>query len=266
MSIRLAYLLIMTSLLSHYAYAEPTIAIIIDDMGNKYQRGDHMLQLPGEITYSFLPRTPFAQKLANLAHTRGKEVMLHMPMQPYSNLKLGPGGLTLNLDQQTFIQRLEENLNSVPYIVGVNNHMGSRLTQDKNAMNLVMKSIKHRKNLYFVDSRTTRESVAQLSAKEHNIPTARRDIFLDNDENVQAIRQQFQKLIRRAKKRGHATAIGHPYKETLQVLREELAKLPARQIQLISMSKMIALQQRNSSWQKPSSPLLKVAKNSKPSP
>lgn len=253
------------SIASLQALATDKIAIIIDDMGNKHQRGIDMINLPGQLTYSFLPHTPFAQKLANLTHTRGKDVMLHMPMQPYSNLRLGPGGLTVSLDEDAFRQRVEKNLNAVPHIVGVNNHMGSRLTQDKRSMQLVMQGIREIPHLFFVDSRTTRETIAQRTAMQYDIPSSRRDIFLDHDIKVSSIRKQFHKLIKHAKKHGYATAIGHPHAETLQVLAEELPLLEQKNIQLIPMSRMIALQQRNPSWQKPSSPSLKVAKSSKQS-
>ncbi len=244
----------------------PVIAVIIDDMGNQKAWGEAALELPGAVTYAFLPHTPYAASLAEKAHARGRQVMLHLPMDSADGKALGPGALTLHMDQAEIRQTLEADLQAVPYVAGINNHMGSLLTRHPGAMAWVMEAIsKRRKPLFFIDSRTTKETVAQDMAREYRVPSSRRNVFLDNDRNPAAIRAQFRKLLVLARREGSAVAIGHPYPETVAVLGTLLSELPGEGIRCVTASEMIQLQQRrNSRWQQPSSPLLRVAKNSKP--
>ncbi|PLY12416.1 MAG: hypothetical protein C0631_16875 [Sedimenticola sp.] len=241
----------------------PVIAIIIDDMGNHMGWGERALNIPGQVTYAFLPHTPHAARLASKAHDLGKEVMLHLPMESHGDNKLGPGALTLHLTEDEFKRTLQDSLNAIPYAVGLNNHMGSLLTQHPGAMAWLMEGVQERGGLFFVDSRTTRDSVGQYIAQEHGIPNASRDVFLDNNRDHDAIRLQFLQLIKRAHKKGYAVGIGHPYPETSKVLRQLLADPEKLGVRLIPASAMIVLQGRNNPWQEPSSPSPRVAKNSK---
>ena len=241
----------------------PVITVIIDDMGNHGGWGEKALAIPGNVTYSFLPHTPHAKRLAHRANALDKEVMLHLPMQSHENKRLGPGGLTLHLPEQTFKRRLLEGLNSVPYAQGVNNHMGSLLTRHPGAMSWLMEGIQTLGDLYFIDSRTSIQSVGLSTAREHGVPSAGRDIFLDNVRDHEAIRTQFMKLVQSARKRGYAIGIGHPYPETSEVLSELLADPGLLGVRLITASKMIDHQREKQRWQEPSSPSPKVAKNSK---
>ncbi len=228
----------------------PAIGIIIDDMGNLEQRDKRALQLPGSVTFSFLPHTPHARKLAELAHRLNKEVMLHLPMQPIENNKLGPGGLTLHMTAHQFVQQLTLDFSAIPHAVGINNHMGSLLTQHPGHMQWLMTELSKRKNFYFVDSYTSKNSIAQQLANENQIPNMRRDVFLDHDRNPDAIRFHLQRLITKARQNGTALAIGHPFPETIGVLKEELPKLRAQGIILLPVSQLVhRTLEKSPSWQ-----------------
>ena len=218
---------------------QPAISIIIDDLGYQKKRDARAIQLPGPITYAFLPHTPHAQELATLAHKLDKEVMLHQPMESMVNTKLGPGGLMLNMTQDQFTAQLKSNLDAIPYVAGINNHMGSLLTQHPGHMRWLMQEVRNQNNLYLVDSYTTKTSILQKVANENWIPNLRRDVFLDSDRDPAKIRIHFRRRLNMARKTGIARAIGHPYPETLEVLEEELPKLNSMGIQLIPVSKLL---------------------------
>lgn len=220
----------------------PTITIIIDDMGNRGDWGQDILNLPGKVTYAFLPHTPHAKRLARLAHQNGKEVMLHLPMESHLGKRLGPGGLTLHMTESIFKQTVLTNLHAIPHVKGLNNHMGSLLTRHPGAMRWVMESMQSFGGLYFIDSRTSLQSVGQILAQEMQIPNARRDIFLDNVRDPALIKRQFQQLIKQAKRTGHAVGIGHPYPETAQVLSEQLSALDGLGVVLVPASERVAVQ------------------------
>jgi polysaccharide deacetylase 2 family uncharacterized protein YibQ len=204
---------------------QPAISIIIDDLGYMKKRDTRAIQLPGSVTFAFLPHTPHAHDLATLAHELNKEVMMHLPMESMEHEKLGSGGLTLDMTHEELSAQLKSNLESVPHVVGINNHMGSLLTQHPGHMHWLMQELHKRDDLYFVDSYTTKTSVAQKIASENWVPNLRRDVFLDNDRDPAKIRKHFRRLIKMARETGIALGIGHPYPETMAVLEEELPKL-----------------------------------------
>ncbi|MES9906249.1 MAG: divergent polysaccharide deacetylase family protein [Sedimenticola sp.] len=241
----------------------PAITIIIDDMGNHKGWGIGALEVPGPITYAFLPHTQYARTLAQKAHEAGKEVMLHLPMQSHQGNRLGPGGLTLHMTEKRFLHTLAEDIKAIPHVKGVNNHMGSLLTQHPGSMSWLMQGLRQYGELFFIDSRTSEGTVASLLADEYRVPNTRRDIFLDNNRDPAAILAQFRQLIRQAKRTGYAVGIGHPYPETALVLKKLLAETASLGVRLIPASEMIQTQGRNKLWQEPSSPSLKVVKNSK---
>lgn len=249
-----------------FAGQNPAIAIIIDDMGNQRSQGMAALELQGAITFAFLPYTPYAEELAEKAHRLGKEVMLHLPMDAYEGNSLGPGALTLHMTEVRFKQTLTEDLMAIPHVSGVNNHMGSLLTRHPGAMRWMMETLQEWPDLYFLDSRTTHYTVAQQMAVEHQVPNTRRDVFLDNLPSPESIEKQFALLLDLARQQGYAVAIGHPYPQTVQVLRRLLENLNRENVQLISASAMVDLQQRRKLWPELSSPSLKVAKSSKQLP
>ncbi len=244
----------------------PTISIIIDDIGYKLAEGSRAIELPGAIAYAFLPHTPHAITLAKLAHSHNKEIMLHAPMQASNaetNHMLGPGALTMEMSEQQFIKTLQEDLNAIPHVIGINNHMGSLLTRHPGHMLWLMRELNRRGDLFFVDSLTSNHSVAQMVANEFSVPALQRDIFLDHEATEEFTNQQFDKLIRLAQKRGSALAIGHPYESTLNVLEQRLLELEALEINLIPVSEMIK-HRRDPQWQASLSHSPKAAKSLKP--
>ena len=218
------------------------IAIIIDDMGNNQPLGEEALRLPGQFTYSILPFTPYARAFATAANDAGREVMLHEPMANVSGARLGPGALTRAQTKRQFIDTLDGALASVPHARGINNHMGSYLTQQSEQMRWLMDDIK-RRHLYFIDSRTTPKTVALEVAREKNVDSARRDVFLDDVETFHAIDRQFQRLLRKARQHGTAIAIAHPHKPTLDYLIMAIPRLREEGVRLVPVSNLIARQQ-----------------------
>lgn len=244
-----------------------TIAIIIDDLGYAQRPSKRAVDLPGAVTLAFLPHTPYAYQLAERARREGKETMLHLPMQSIAPHALGPGGLTLAMARADFARTLRDDLSSLPPVAGINNHMGSLLTQHPGDMDWLMRDIASIGGLYFVDSRTTASSVALVEARRMGIPATSRNIFLDATPNDAAfVRRQLAELIRQARRRGTAVAIGHPYRATLKVLKAQIPRLGEQGIRLVPVSQIILAQARSRLWHASSSPLPKVVKNSKPLP
>ncbi|MEJ2591174.1 MAG: divergent polysaccharide deacetylase family protein, partial [Candidatus Thiodiazotropha sp.] len=264
---------LLLSLLPAAAYAESfdppsatrpvRIALIIDDMGNREREGEQALALPGAVTYSFLPQTPYARQQASEAHQLHKQVMLHLPMESDLGNPLGAGGLTLGMSQRELLGTLKQDLASVPYVSGVNNHMGSLLTRDPRAMRWLMSGLRE-SELFFIDSRTTDATVAEKTARANLIPSARRHVFLDNRQDRASIMRQLTRLIETAREQGSAIGIGHPHPETLAVLAEELPKLKQAGIELVPASELT--HPGSELWHASSSPLPKDVKSSKPSP
>lgn len=242
------------------------LTVIIDDLGDRLKDGRRAVALPGPVTLSMLPHTPFAARLAREAHARGKEIMLHLPMESVEPRPLGPGGVTLHMGQAEFTRRVRANLAAVPHVRGVNNHMGSLLTLHPGHMSWLMDELRQRGGLYFVDSRTTPASVALPVAQEYGVPSATRDVFLDPVREAGAIQLQWERALAKARRAGHAIVIGHPYPETLALLERELPRLAARGFRLVPVSAMIAQNTKRSPdlWHASLSPLPPAAKNSKP--
>jgi polysaccharide deacetylase 2 family uncharacterized protein YibQ len=223
----------------------PVIAIIIDDVGENFQHGRRAIDLPGPLAYSFLPYMDYVQPLAVMAHQHHKEVMLHLPMQAVDGRDIGPGGLTLDMTENELIRTVAADLQAVPYVEGINNHMGSLLTQNPGTMSWLMHAITNHGNLFFVDSRTTEMTVAQQVANENSVPNLRRDVFLDDDLTSRAIAHQFRRLLAVARRQGWALAIGHPHPATLAYLEKRLPRLTRDGVDLVPVSYLI---RRFSPW------------------
>lgn len=230
-------ILLQTELL----HAQGKLAIIIDDVGNNLSLGQRSAALPGNFTLAVLPFTPHGAELAEQGYRRGKEIMLHAPMSNEHNYPLGRGGLTVNMQQREFLKVLRENLANIPHIKGVNNHMGSLLTQKTEMMRWLMQELKVR-NLYFVDSRTTTKTQALIIAEYIDLPSRRRDVFLDNDRNTTHIMRQLILALKKAQTTGSAIAIGHPYPETLSVLETIQPLLAQHGVELVSASVLMQTQ------------------------
>lgn len=225
------------------ACAEPVyIGIIIDDLGNTWTQGRRAAQLPGSVACAVLPHSRFGKRIAIEAHRQSKEVLLHQPMEPMDADKhAGPGRLQTGMPPLEIALTLRYNLGAVPHVIGINNHMGSRLTQDEVVMQSVMQTLKQVGGLFFVDSLTSPNSVAARSARKQQIPTLVRDIFLDNVQQEMAIGKQLDRLIQLARQRGYALAIGHPYPETLAVLDRRLPMLQQAGVTLVSLQRLFQI-------------------------
>lgn len=243
--------------------ATPLLAIIIDDLGDRLEFGRRAIALPGNLTYAILPGTPHGVRLARLAESAGREVMLHQPMETLDDKPLGHGGLTARMPREEFLRTLRANLDALPQARGVNNHMGSRLTGDREAMAWLMSELHRRGGLYFIDSRTSSESVARRVARKQGLASAGRDIFLDHVRTNNAIEEKLIEAMKLAHQSGSAIAIGHPHPETLTVLEETLPRMERFGIRLVSVSQLLEVKQqrREPPWHVSLSPSPTVAKN-----
>ncbi len=214
------------------------IAIIIDDIGYNRPAGEHIINVPGALTYAVIPFTPFAKKLATLAHTKNKEVLLHLPMEATVRKQLDTGGLTVHQSKYELKDLVNNSLTAVPYVTGFNNHMGSLLTTDRKAMEWIMEEASSQQ-LFFVDSVTNAASIAGKVASEHGIPNLRRDVFLDNSPSEDKIDRAFQLLLSKAIKNGYAIGIAHPHPATIKYLSTHLDNLQEKGIELVSVSKLV---------------------------
>lgn len=218
---------------------QPRIAIIIDDMGQERALGERALSLPGPVSYAFLPGGPHTRQLAERAHDRHRDVLLHQPMQPVDRSDHTEAGIGLDSTRSDVRRRLGRNLAAVPHAKGVNNHQGSLVTRHPGHMDWLMETLADRGDLFFIDSRTTARTVAEQMARETGIPVAERDVFLDHDRATTAITRQFQRLVAEARRHGQAIAIGHPDPRTLTVLEKQLARLHDRDVKLVPVSELV---------------------------
>jgi len=218
----------------------PRVAIVFDDLGRDLNAADRLLATGEAITFSVLPFLPHSVETAERVHAAGEELLLHLPMEPqaYPRIRPGPGGLLVSMDGATLHHQVDEDLAAVPFIDGVNNHMGSRLTEDAGAMAVVMEALAAH-GLFFLDSRTTAHSVAVEAAERAGVPWLARDIFLDNTQTAETITAQLDKLIDLALTRGHAIAIGHPHPATLDALEAALPRLHEAGIAVVSLVELL---------------------------
>lgn len=221
------------------AYAQAAkLAIIIDDLGNQYKSGMRAVNLNAPLNLAFLPLTPYAKTLSSRAYKKGHLNMLHQPMQSMSGALLGPGGLSVSTPKKQYKAILERNLASITQPKGINNHMGSLLTQNQKAMDTLMPLIK-KTGLFFIDSKTSANSVAEKTAKKYDITTAHRHVFLDHIRKTEFIDQQFTQALNIAKKQGFAIVIGHPYSKTLAYLEKQLPTLYLYDIELVRLDEYL---------------------------
>jgi polysaccharide deacetylase 2 family uncharacterized protein YibQ len=203
----------------------PRVAILIDDMGYDLSLDDAFMRLEAPLSFAFLPSAPYTDCLATKASKMGRDVLVHLPLEPASgDVDPGPGVLCLTMDFEHMLQILRKDLDSVPGATGVNNHMGSKFTGDRKAMELLLGEIK-RRGMFFVDSRTSQKSLGYDTARSMGIPAMERTVFLDHSLEPSAISAQIHRLVEISRVKGHALAIGHPQAHTLEVLYEELPRI-----------------------------------------
>lgn len=207
--------------------SKPLIAIVIDDVGLDRPHSKRAWELPGPLTMSFLPYAKDLREQAKAARAHGQELMLHLPMEPMGRADPGPGALLVSLSESELKQRVTTALDSFDGYVGVNNHMGSRFTANKPDMETVLRLFKAR-GLMFLDSRTSAQTVGEQTAQELGVPNMPRNVFLDDDEAIDAVRRRLAETEAIARRQGFVVAIGHPHEATLRALAEWLPGLAAK--------------------------------------
>jgi polysaccharide deacetylase 2 family uncharacterized protein YibQ len=220
---------------AHSAPSRPRLAIVIDDLGYDRSQADVLFRLSYPLTISVLPHHSESSEIAEEAHRRGYEVMLHLPMASNAGDKDEPIELHPGMDANSVGNTFSAMLESVPYASGVNNHEGSLGTSDQRLMDELMPLLRQHR-LFFIDSRTTAATVAETAAHAAGVPAASRNVFLDDDQSAAAIRKQFALAIRDARENGSALAIGHPHPETLQILAEMLPETRREGVSLVYAS------------------------------
>lgn len=215
--------------------AKAYMSIIIDDLGQSSDRDSRTLALPGPVTMAIMPDTPHATDFARQAHKAGRTVILHMPMDPAT----GPYAWHPGTPIEELARRLASALAKVPYAAGINNHMGSHMTAQREPMAWLMGELQ-RRHLFFVDSRTSAATVAAAEAQAQGLAHVSRDVFLDDVRTTEAIAGQLRQGVELARRQGSAVLIGHPYPQTLEVLERELPRLKHQGIELINLRQMIA--------------------------
>lgn len=204
-----------------YQEGPPKIAIVIDDMGYDLDLATAFMDLDLPLSLSVLPLAPRTADIVYEANRRGTELLLHLPMEPkdYPDLDPGPGTVLTNMDERGIRKTINNDIDQIPGIRGVNHHMGSRFTERPDKMKIVLRELK-RRNLFYLDSRTTNLTVAYDLAKDMGVPAAKKDVFLDNDLSSKSIRFEMERLLGIARYSGIAIGIGHPHKETLDILKD----------------------------------------------
>lgn len=197
------------------------LVIMIDDIGESVEAAQALIDLDFPVTLSIWPQAENAWRCGEMGHNKGLEIMIHQPMEPmaYPRFKPGPGAIFISMSPEEITAQVRENIRMVPHAVGLNNHMGSRFTQNKEGLEAVLEAVEG-ENLFIVDSLTHGRSIFYDLAREKGFPTQRRDIFLDVTGDKHAILHQLRKSERLAREKGYAIAIGHPLPETLQALKE----------------------------------------------
>ncbi|MBI4683069.1 MAG: divergent polysaccharide deacetylase family protein [Nitrospirae bacterium] len=203
------------------AKALPKIAIVIDDLGPSRKLAEDVLNIKSPLTLSILPQQDYSAWIADEGKRRGRDVMIHIPMEASKPLRLGKGGLYTWMTDREIAETIEEDLRSVPYVKGANNHMGSAFTRDERAMNAMLSELKKRR-LFFLDSLTSADSAGIRLANTLGLEAFHRDVFLDDSSDPVKIDVQWKRLMKIAKKNGRAIALAHPRKNTLEFLQKAL--------------------------------------------
>lgn len=219
------------------ARKQPSIVIVFDDVGPDPGAFKALMDLPGPLSLSFLPYADDVQQKANRAIAKGHDVLLHLPMEPSGGADPGPGALKSSMEARELFAALGDNLARFEGYSGVNNHMGSKLTRDEQAMKRILAYLDNR-GLYFLDSLTTGESKARIAGEAVGAEVIVRDVFLDAEPGQDAVRRQLALAERIAEETGYVIAIAHPRAETLAVIGPWLTSAPARGFRLETMTSM----------------------------
>ena len=222
-----------------FAHPFPRLALIIDDIGHSISRTERFLSLKIPITFSILPQLAHSLDLAEIIHGDHHEIMLHQPMEPYNRrIDPGPGAVYVGDSREKIQDIVYGNIEALPHIKGVNNHMGSKFTEHPTEMSQVLTPIK-KEGLFFVDSLTSSHSVGHELARNLHVTTSSRNVFLDHRQDESFILHQLHQLERIARKYGRAIGIGHPYAQTARTLKKYLEYRKDPAINLVYVSRVL---------------------------
>jgi polysaccharide deacetylase 2 family uncharacterized protein YibQ len=217
----------------------PKLAIIIDDIGYSRSLLSKFLEIGAPITFAVLPKLAQSKMLAEEIHDQDHEIILHQPMEPSNpNIDPGPGAVYVGDNPDKIVNVIGENISEIPYVTGINNHMGSKFTASRKEMEEALFAVKLH-GLFFIDSLTTSRSKAFETAKRLHMATACRNIFLDNRPQEPAILSQLDKLKSLAIRSGYAIGIGHPYPETASAIDSFLRGMSKQEISMVYISCLI---------------------------
>ncbi|MDJ0809056.1 MAG: divergent polysaccharide deacetylase family protein [Desulfobacterales bacterium] len=217
----------------------PRIALIIDDIGFSRRIARQFMDIPAALTYAVLPHLPFSHQLAQEIHANGCEILLHQPMEPFdAQFSPGPGAIYVGDSAERIDTVVGANIQAVPHAIGVNNHMGSRLTTSTPEILAALRTIK-REGLFFVDSLTSHRSRAFVTARRINMNAGRRDAFLDTSRHPNAIINRLYQLVNRALHTGTAIGIGHPFPETAVAINQFCAEIEGSGVEIASISSVL---------------------------
>lgn len=216
------------------------VAIIIDDIGYDLAPVRELLKVDADITFAILPLCSHSREAAEMLHEAHKETLLHLPMEPNSYPKEKPGNGTLftDMNSEELIFQLEKDLASVPYVSGVNNHMGSKFMADEDKLILIFNKLK-KKKMFFIDSRTTANTKAFAAAEKVNMQMASRKVFLDNDRDYNEIYKKLLEVTQNSSDVSPVIIIGHPYPETIRAIKDASRVLREKGILIVPVSKLI---------------------------
>ncbi len=216
------------------------IAIIIDDWGYSLHNLNLIREISIPLDISILPHLPYSKEVAKEAYLNKKEILLHLPLEPHpnDNIRLENKVILTTMPKYEVIQIFNQALKSVPYCKGVNNHMGSLATEQKDLMSVIFREMK-KKKLFFVDSMVTPNTICSELAEEIGIRFAERSIFLDNKNDAEYIQGQIFSLVRKAKKQGSAIGIGHDRPLTLKVIKEQIPEIEKQGIKFVLVSELV---------------------------
>ncbi len=216
------------------------LALIIDDGGYNVDKVKPLMEIGRPFTLAVLPNTPHARKVALLAHQAGAEVMLHLPMEPKENnhYSLEPDTVLTGMDKGEIQAILQRGLKEIPHVRGVNNHMGSKATEDPLVMKALMEVLK-KEGLYFVDSHTSPRSVGRRLARQAGVAFGSNDRFIDQEKDLEKIKKAIRLAMKKAKQEGKAIAIGHPHPLTARAVREMVPEIEEAGIKLVFASEVV---------------------------
>ncbi len=219
---------------------KPSIALVIDDLGYNPDLAEDLFTLGYSFTVSILPNLPYSKFIAQRAIENGKEVILHLPMEPYDypNIRVEKETLLTSMEDEEIRRSIKKALHDLGYAVGANNHMGSRMVENEDKMGVVLDEMK-KNGLFFLDSRTSPRSLVNNIAHRIGVKCIERDVFLDGESDIDYIHKQLEKVVELAKSNGYGIAIGHLHPKTILALKTFLPQLHKKGVELVKLSEVI---------------------------